>query len=318
MASKIPLLKLNTGFQMPIFGLGTWKSQPGEVNRAVQDAIDVGYRLIDCAYAYGNEKEVGDAIQTKIKAGVIKREDIFVTSKLWNTFHTKDRVLKGIKESLANLQLDYLDLYLIHWPMGFKEGDELFPRGADEQIIFSEADFLDTWKAMEELPGLGVTKSIGVSNFNKDQLLRILENSKITPAVNQVECHPYLNQAKLFEFCQSKGIVLNGYSPLGSPDRPWAKPDDIKLLDDPKLKEVGAKYGKSPAQVVFRWLVQRGIVAIPKTVSKARLAENQNIFDFTLSPEDLAYVNTFNRPDGRVCHLSWNSHHTYYPFATEF
>jgi len=318
MGPKIPTLKLNSGFQMPAFGLGTWKSPPGEVNRAVQDAIDVGYRLIDCAYAYGNEKEVGDAIQTKIKEGVIKREDIFVTSKLWNTFHTKERVLKNIKETLANLQLDYLDLYLIHWPMGFKEGDELFPRHEDGNIVFSDADYLDTWKAMEELPGLGLTKSIGVSNFNKDQLQRVLDNSQIVPAVNQVECHPYLNQAKLHEFCKSKGIVLNGYSPLGSPDRPWAKPDDIKLLDDPKLREVGEKYKKSPAQVVLRWLIQREIIAIPKSVSKNRLAENLNIFDFTLSPEDMAYVNTFSRLDGRVCHLTWNAHHKYYPFSTEY
>lgn len=318
MAPKVPTVTLNSVFQMPVFGLGTWKSQPGEVNRAVQDAIDVGYRLIDCAYAYGNEKEVGDAIQAKIQAGVIKREDIFVTSKLWNTFHTKDRVLKGIKETLANLQLDYVDLYLIHWPMGFKEGDDMFPRGEDGQIIFSEADFMDTWKAMEELPGLGLAKTIGVSNFNKDQLQRVLDNGKIVPAVNQVECHPYFNQVKLFEFCKSKGIVLNGYSPFGSPDRPWAKPDDVKLLDDPKLREVGAKYGKSTAQVILRWLVQRGIIAIPKTVSKNRLAENLNVFDFTLSPEDMEYVNTFSRPDGRVCHLEWNKHHKYYPFSTEF
>jgi len=318
MAPQTPTIKLNSGYEIPIFGLGTWKSQPGEVTKVVQEAIDVGYRHIDGALAYSNEKEVGEAIEAKIKQGVVKREDLFVTSKLWNTFHRSDLVVNSLKKTLADLKLDYLDLFLIHWPMAYKEDAELFPKDANDKMIYSDADYLDTWKMMEECVRLGLTRSIGLSNFNSQQIQRILDNSKIKPAMLQVECHPYWNQKKLFEFCKSKGISVTGYSPLGSPDRPWAKPTDPKLVDDVKLVELSKKYGKSPAQIILRWLVQRGIVAIPKTVNKNRLIENINIFDFTLSDEDMAYLYTFDKPEGRALLLEWNKDHKYYPFAIEF
>jgi len=318
-APKVPKLKLSNGFEIPVFGLGTWKSQPGEVTKTVQDAIDVGYRHIDGAFVYGNEKEVGSALQAKIKDGTVKREDLFITSKLWNTFHKPDLVVGALKKTLADLQLEYLDLYLIHWPFGFKEGDALFPSEADGKMLYSDADFVDTWKSMEECVNLGLAKSIGVSNFNSQQLQRVLDNSKIKPAVNQFECHPYLNQKKLAEFCKSKGVVVTGYSPLGSPDRPWAQPTDPKLLDDPKLVELGKKYKKSSAQVVLRWLIQRDIVTIPKTVHKERLIENLNLFDFTLSDDDMNYLYTFNKGEqGRVCRFGNAETHKDFPFSIEF
>jgi len=313
----IPSLKLNSGFQIPIFGLGTWKSKPGEVKQAVQDAIEVGYRHIDAAFVYQNEPEVGEAISAKLADGTVKREDIFITSKLWNTFHSAPLVVPALKKTLSDLKLSYLDLYLIHWPMGYQEGGELFPKSADGKTLYSDVDFVETWKAMEECVRLGLTKSIGVSNFNSKQLERVWNAGTIKPAVLQVECHPYLNQKKLVAFCKDKGIVVTGYSPLGSPDRPWAKPDDPKLLDNENIIALGKKYKKSPAQIVLKWLVTRGIVAIPKTVSKNRLIENQNIFDFELTPEDVETINTFD-VNGRACHLEWSKDHPHFPFAIEF
>jgi len=315
---KVPTVKLINGKEIPIFGLGTWKSAAGEVNKTVQDAIDVGYRHIDCAMAYSNEHEVGAAIEAKIKQGVVKREDLFITSKLWNTYHRSDLVIKGCKKTLADLKLEYLDLFLVHWPMAFKEDGDLFPKNDKDEIIFSDVDYLDTWKQMEELVRVGLVKTIGLSNFNSQQIQRVLDNCSIKPALLQVEIHPYWNQTKLVDWCKSKGIAVTAYSPFGSPDRPWATANDPKLLDDPKLGELAKKYGKSPAQLVLRWLVQREIVTIPKTVNKNRLAENLNIFDFTLSDEDMAYMFTFNRPEGRALHLSWNKTHKYFPFSIEY
>jgi len=322
MAPAIPNVKLNNGNEMPIFGLGTWKSKPGEVEEAVKNAIDVGYRHIDGAMVYKNEKEVGDAIKTKIDEGVVKREDLFVVSKLWNTFHRPDLVVGACKKTLADLQLNYIDMYLIHWPTGFLEdqttaADPLFPKDDQGRNAHSEVDYVDTYLALEECVRLGLTKSIGLSNFNKAQIERVLEKATIAPANLQVEIHPYLNQEKLVNFCKGKNIAVTGYSPLGSADRPWAKPEDPKLLDDAQLIELGKKYNKSAAQVVLRWLTQRGVIAIPKSVHKNRLIENMDIFDFTLSDEDMAYVNTFER-NGRTCHAVWDNHHKYHPFNDEY
>lgn len=303
MAKQVPKVKLNTGFEIPIFGLGTWKSKAGEVEQAVKDAIDIGYRHIDCAHVYGNEKEVGAALKAKLVDGTIKREDIFITSKLWNTYHRPDLVEKNLRITLNDLGLDYLDLYLIHWPCGYKEEGETFPFDAAGKMQFSEVDYLDTWKALEELVRKKLVRSIGLSNFNKAQITRILAEGSIPPAVLQIECHPYLNQTNLIEFAKSKGIAVTAYSPLGSPDRPWAKPGDPQLLEDPKLKELATKYNKTPAQVLLRYQIDRGVITIPKSVTKSRILQNISIFDFKLSADDIAYLNTFDC-NGRLCALA--------------
>ncbi|CRL05748.1 CLUMA_CG018777, isoform A [Clunio marinus] len=204
----VPNVQLNNGLTMPIFGLGTWGSPPGQVEQAVKDAIDAGYRSIDCAHVYRNEHEVGTAVNEKISEGVVKREDLFITSKLWNTFHHPKSVRKAIETSLKNLKLSYLDLYLVHWPMSYKEdGDNLFPKDNKGMFIDGKVDYVDTWKAMEELVDAGLTKSIGISNFNKGQIERLVANARILPATNQVECHPYLNQKRLKDFCETKKII---------------------------------------------------------------------------------------------------------------
>lgn len=316
MASKVPTVKFNNGQVFPIFGLGTWKSKPGEVTQAVKDAIDIGYRHIDCAHIYGNEKEVGAAIKAKIAEKVVKREDLYITSKLWNTMHRPDLVEPALRSTLSNLGLEYLDLYLIHWPFALKEGGELFPTNPDGTTAYSDVDYLDTWKAMEAVNKKGLAKSIGVSNFNKKQLERLIANSSTVPANNQIEIHPYLVQSKLSEFCKSKGITVTAYSPLGSPDRPWAKPGDPQLLDDPKIKELAAKYKKTPAQVVLKYQVQRGHITIPKSVTKSRIRENFEIWDFNLTDEDIKLINTFDC-NGRICPYDDAYTHKDHPFVND-
>jgi aldehyde reductase len=321
MASKT--VKLNNGRDFPLVGLGTWKSPPGQVYEAVKVAINAGYRHIDCAYAYGNEKEVGQALNEVINEGKVTREELFITSKLWNTYHKRERVELCLNKSLEALGLKYLDLYLMHWPLGYQEGDELFPKNESGQVLISDVDYLEAYLGMEDAVKAGKVKSIGVSNFNSEQIDRLIKEGNIKPVVNQVECHPYLNQKKLIEFCGQRNIVVTAYSPLGSPDRPWAKPEEATLLDEPKLKNIAKKYNKSTAQILIRFQVQRGVSVIPKSVTKERIISNINVFDFELTSEEMATIEGFDRgTEGRFLHLRWNGPivvgHKYYPFNIPF
>ncbi|XP_030755448.1 aldo-keto reductase AKR2E4 [Sitophilus oryzae] len=309
-------IKLNNGVLLPTVGLGTYRSKPGEVEEAVKIAIDAGYRHIDCAWFYLNEAEVGSAIREKIASGAVKREDLFITSKLWNNFHAKDAVVPKLKESLKALGLDYLDLYLIHWPFGTKEDAPLMPT-ENLQDCFSDVDYIETWQGMEEGHKLGLAKSIGVSNFNAEQIDRVLKNGTIKPVVNQVECNPNLNQKKLIEFCKQRDIAIVGYCPLGRSEYMGRPGFPEPTIFDPKVAEIGKKYNKSPAQVVLNYLVSLGISVIPKSVTKSRIVENIDIFDFTLSKEDIAYLDSCNK-NKRVCPLTDFKDHKYYSFNAEF
>lgn len=322
------MMPLNTGASMPLLGLGTWKSKPGEVENAVKVALDNGYKHIDCAAVYGNEKEVGNAFAAKVGSdGVIKREDLFVTSKLWNSNHARERVVPALKQTLADLQLDYLDLYLIHWPHGFKNGDDKFPKDDEGNILFSDTHYTETWRGMEECVKLGLTRAIGLSNFNSVQIQTVfaMKDLAIEPAVLQIESHPYCTQEKLIEFARSKGMQVTGYSPLGSPDRPWAKEGEPHVLEDPQIAEIAKKHGKTPAQICIKFQAQRGVVVIPKSVTPARIIANHQVHDFELSDEEMDKIASFNR-DWRACNpmiekggvmVPRDLHHPHFPFQPD-
>ena len=317
MALENPSLTLSSGYKMPLLGLGTWKSKPNEVKNAVIEAVKAGYRHLDCAYVYGNEKEVGEALEELYKQNIISRKDIFITSKLWSTFHSPKLVKPALQETLANLKTDYLDLYLIHSPLSFKEGEDLFPKDQDNNAICVDIDYVITWRAMESLVDDKLVRSIGISNFNHEQTDRLLASCRIPPVTNQVECHPYLCQNKLINYCKSKGITVTAYSPLGSPDRPWATPEDPSLFEDERIVNIAKKYNKTPAQVLIRFHIDRDTIVIPKSVTKERIVENSKIFDFSLTKEDLETIESLDRHH-RFCAFDWTKNDKYYPFNLEY
>ncbi|CAH1392221.1 unnamed protein product [Nezara viridula] len=317
MSPQVPVVKFNNNLKFPIIGLGTWKSKPDEVYQAVKDAIDIGYRHFDCAYFYLNEKEVGIAINDKIKEGAVKREELFITTKLWNTDHRKELVVPALKRSLELLNLEYVDLYLVHWPMALKEGFGLSPKDENGKTLFGDVSYIDTWKGMEDCVKLGLAKSIGLSNFNHKQIQKIIDIAEIKPVNNQFECHPYFNQSKLIEFCFKHNITVTAFGPLGLPYRPL-RPGTTTLLEDPILKNVSEKYKKSPAQILIKYQIQRNVVVIPKSVTKSRISSNIDIFDFTISPGDMELLNSLNKPDGRYILLDDYKEHPDYPFNEEF
>lgn len=310
MAAVAPTITLNNGATIPQVGLGTWKSAQGEVAAAVKAALASGYRHIDCAAIYGNEAEIGGALAEVIGDGdgKIPRSEVFITSKLWNSEHAKDKVKPACQKTLKDLGLEYLDLYLIHWPFTSNKSD-----GSADTTPFTE-----TWAAMEQLVDDGLVKSIGISNFNKSQIDEVLAIARIKPAMLQVEVHPYLNNTKLVEYAQSKGIAVTGYSPLGSPDRPWAKADEPKLYEQEKVLAIAKRLGKGAGQVLLRYPVQRGIVTIPKSTNAGRIASNIQLFDFELTDEDVATLASFEEARGRACGFDNMSEHPFYPFNAEF
>ncbi|GHJ83695.1 hypothetical protein NliqN6_0097 [Naganishia liquefaciens] len=288
-------LTLNTGAKIPTVGLGTWQAAPGEVAKAVEAALKAGYRHIDCAWAYGNENEVGEGIQ----ASGVPREEIFIVSKLWSTFHRTPE--KGLQESLEKLGTDYLDLYLMHWPIplnGENKSHPLVPTRANgARDLDEEWSYIDTWKEMEKLVDTGKVKAIGVSNCSVPYLEELLKHAKIVPAANQCECHALNAELELADYCKSKGIVFEAYSPLGSSGSPLMK-EDVVL-------DIAKKNGVEPGTILLSYLVNRDIVVLPKSVNPTRIASNQNIID--LSPEDIEKLNQLGSGDQqkRYCNPPW-------------
>ncbi|MCA1024222.1 aldo/keto reductase [Halobacillus litoralis] len=255
---------LHSTIEMPQLGFGVWQVEENEAVPAVTKAIETGYRSIDTAAIYGNEKQVGEAIRQSGAA----RDELFITTKVWNTDQGYDNTLKAFETSLDKLGLDYVDLYLIHWPT--PEFDE----------------YVETYKALEKLYKDGKVKAIGVCNFDIDHLQRLLDECDVKPAVNQVECHPYLAQNELKDFCRDNGILVEAWSPLMQGG---------EVLKNEDVQSIAKKHGKTPAQVIIRWHLQNDTVVIPKSVTPSRIEENFDVFDFELTAEDMAAINKLDR-----------------------
>ncbi|XP_058138451.1 aldo-keto reductase family 1 member C23-like protein isoform X2 [Dasypus novemcinctus] len=320
---KCHCVQLSDSHFIPLLGFGTYaaeevpKSKAGEATKL---AIDAGFHHIDSAYLYGNEEEVGQAIRSKIADGTVKREDIFYTSKLWSTFLRPELVRPALERSLKKLQMDYVDLYIIHFPFALKPGEKLLPEDGHGKLILDTVDLCATWEALEKCKDAGLTKSIGVSNFNHKQLEKILNKPglKYKPVCNQVECHPYLNQRKLLDFCKSKDIVLVAYSALGSQrDEKWVPQNLPVLLDDPVLCDIAKKHKRTPALIALRYQIQRGVVVLAKSFNEKRIKENMQVFEFQLTSEDMKVLDGLNR-NVRYIVGKFAVDHPEYPFSEEY
>lgn len=280
---------LNTGAKIPGIGFGTWQDKDAQED-AVYEAINAGYRHIDTARVYGTEPGVAAGVK---KAGV-PREDLFIVTKLWNNAHHPDDVEKQLDASLKDLNTDYVDLYLMHWPSPFARSDQLFPKDGDKTKT-GDTDYIDTWHAMEKLQQNGKAKAIGISNFSKAEVERLLSKANIKPAAHQMEMHPYLVQKSFADFHKQNGIHITHYSPFGNQNAIYSKGQEMgKLIDDPVLVEIGKKYGKSGAQVALAWGLAKGHTVIPKSKTPARIKANLE-GDFKLDAEDVAKVDALDK-----------------------
>ena len=277
--------------QIASLGLGTWKMNDGVGYDAVKEAIQMGYRHIDCAWIYLNEADIGRAISDCVKEGVVKRDDLWITSKLWNDKHHPDHIVEAFKGTLNDLQLDYLDLYLIHWPVAHQYGIAR-PESADQFVPLKEIPLTETWQGIVQLREQGLVREVGVSNFSRTKIENLIETTGICPSFNQVECHPYHQQQELLEYCQSRNILMTAYSPLGSGDRPEGLKtnEEPNLFRDEVLKSIAKKHSISIGQVMLAWSVNRGTIPIPKAASQDHLKQNLAAADIVLDETEMEAI----------------------------
>ncbi|KAJ5077843.1 hypothetical protein M0811_05533 [Anaeramoeba ignava] len=287
-------IELNTKQKIPALGIGTYRSPKGEVGKAIKIALETGFRHIDCAYFYGNEDEIGEILKETFDQGKIKREDVWITSKLWNIFHDPKDVQEGCEKTIKDLQCGYLDLFLIHWPVCFEKRNDLdlLPRKDENTMSTVDIPLIETWHAMEKLVEIGLVKSIGISNFTKERIEEIYEKAKIKPVINQIENHPYLQQEELCEYCRKNGIQITAYSPLGTSH---FKKENPSLLQDPIILEIAKKHNVSPAQILIKWQIQRGNTVIPKAVKPEHIKDNFECLKVKLTEEDMKQIATLDR-----------------------
>jgi len=309
---------------MPTLGLGTFLGAGGSdvdrqrVYQAVRDAISFGYRHIDTAHIYGIENEVGRAVNDAIAAGEVTRAELFIVTKLWLRMFKRDQVVPALKASLSKLNLDYIDLYLIHWPMPIVADSP-----QDAPVMDNETDvFTETWPGMEECFTLGLAKNIGVSNFNSEQIDKLMASAKVKPVANQVECHPFLAQRKLIDHCKKHNIPLTAYSPLGGTPIDEDKSNmskDVRLglFENALVKELTTKYHKTAGQILIKFQLQRGVIVIPKSITKSRIIENAEVFDFEMDQADVDKLEALNQ-NARYIHHKDMASHRGYPFHIEF
>jgi D-xylose reductase len=311
------------GRPLPTVGLGLWKVPPADAPELVRTALRHGYRHLDSACDYGNEPAVGVGIRTALADRLCRRDELWVTSKLWCTYHAPRHVRPALERTLADLGLDYLDLYLVHFPIPLRyvpfetrypPGWVHDPRASNPRMEFDPVPLAETWRAMEDLVRAGLVRQIGVSNFNTALLRDLLASAAIRPAVLQVELHPYLTQEKLLRFCREEQIAVTAFSPLGAPSYVplgMARAEDL-VLDEPVVVEIARRHGRTPAQVALRWGVQRGTAVVPKTVQPRRLIENLAVGDFSLTEEEASAIAGLNRnrrfnDPGVFCEAAFNT-----------
>uniref|UniRef100_A0A834VGY2 Aldo-keto reductase family 1 member B15 n=1 Tax=Sarcoptes scabiei TaxID=52283 RepID=A0A834VGY2_SARSC len=303
---------MNNGECLPLIALGTWQLGDDEtVKRAIRTAIEDGYRLIDTAYIYGNEEFIGEILQELFKSKQIKREDLFITTKVWNNHFSRESVLKSIENSLRKLKLNYLDLVLLHYPTGFIENQGDYPKYQNGSIIprtWQRNGFLESWQGMEQAVRNRLTKSIGVSNFNRRQIRSLLSRATIRPVLNQVENHPNLKQEKLRRYLMANQILLQAYAPIRRADK--------DLLSNPILVEIGKKHGKSSAQVALRWQLDRKVPIVVKSSNPKRIKSNIELFDFQLDQEDMNKIYSIEEK-ARIYDIPGLKGHPDYPFDSE-
>jgi D-xylose reductase len=323
---SVPNLTLSGGDSLPAVGLGLWKVDGDAAPRLIDDAVRCGYRHFDCACDYGNEAEVGAGLEQVVRSGRCRRDDLWVTSKLWNTYHAPEHVRPAAERSIRDLRLEHLDLYLIHFPIALEyvPPETRYPPGwfhdpdaAEPRMERVRVPIRETWEAMEELVRSGLARNIGVCNFNVSLLRDLLSYADVRPAVLQVELHPYLTQEKLVRFCREEQIAVTAFSPLGAASYfslGMAEKGE-SVLEQPIVREIAARHDRTPAQVVLRWGVQRGTAVIPKTVRPARLQENLALAGFELSEDQMQAISDLNRSrrfndPGVFCEESFN---TFFP-----
>jgi D-xylose reductase len=305
-AALVPQVSVTDSKPMPSVGLGFWKVERSQAASLAVDAARIGYRHFDCASDYGNEADVGEGLNQLLSQGICSRESLWITSKLWNTNHRPEHVLPALKRSLSDLRQDYLDLYLIHFPISLRHVpmETRYPAGwiddpnaSSPRMVPDQVPIRETWEAMEELKSSGLVRSIGVSNFGISLIRDLLSQCRIRPSVLQVESHPYLTQTKLLRYCMQESIAYTAFSPLGAPSYVplGMATESDSVLHHPLVIEIAATVNRTPAQVVLRWGVQRGTAVIPKSSNPERLKQNLALGDFSLSDEDMQRIESLNR-----------------------
>ena len=319
----IPTSKLPSGDALPLIGMGLWKVAPEDCARVVREAIEAGYRHFDCACDYANEAAVGQGIREAIDRGLCTREDLWITSKLWNTYHAREHTRPACERSLSDLGIEYFDLYLIHFPIAqrfvpfeTRYPPEWFydPDGVSPSIELANVPLHETWSAMEALVREDLVRNIGVCNVGTSQLRDLIAGAEIPPAVLQIESHPYLTQEKLLRFCEEEQIVTTAFSPLGAHSyfSLGMAEEDEGVLANPIVAQIAARLKRTPAQIVLRWGLQRGTAIIPKSERRERMQENLALFDFELTPEEMQEISGLNRnrrfnDPGDFCEAAFNT-----------